>query len=195
MRPGSTPRRARRGMVAVLAGAAGMVASLGGCVVGPPAGSSSSPSSSSSRSATPLPPHSIKDGHLTFTVLELECALTAVFGSHAEGMPEGRFCRSRLRVVNDHSEAHTYVTARQRLVYGGGEAKPDPFAMAVRRQLDEVPIGARSLVELEVWWDVPVQARVEGIKVGGDRDPVGFHNDSPVPYVPGGALIPVRPKV
>lgn len=171
------------------------VLSAGGCVTEPPGSSDGTPwPSATSRSPTPLPPHTVKDGHLTFTVLELRCGVAGVTGSHGEGQPEGQFCRSRLRVLNDDPEPHTYVAKRQLLAYGSGDATPDPFAMAVRRQLDEVKIGARNVVELEVWWDIPAQAQVEGIKVGGDRDPTGYQNSSPVPYVPGGALIPIRPE-
>lgn len=160
----------------------------------PPGGERPEPSASPP-SAPPLPPHTVKDGHLTFTVLELRCGLTAVFGSHAEGQPEGQFCSARMRVVNADPEFHTYVPRRQLLAYEGGQARPDSFAMSVRRQLEEVQIGARNIVELEVWWDVSVQARVTGIKVSGDRDQGGFHNSSPPPYVPGGALIRYRPEV
>lgn len=171
------------------------VLGLGGCVTEPPGGSEATPRPSvTSRSPTPLPPHTVKDGHLTFTVLELRCGVAGVVGSHGEGQPEGQFCRSRLRVRNDDPEPHTYVAKRQLLVYGSGEARPDSFAMAVRRQLDEVAIGARNLVELEVWWDISIQAQVEGVKVSGDRDPMGYQNASPVPYVPGGALIEIRPE-
>lgn len=146
-----------------------------------------------SPSPTPLPPNTTKDGHLTFTVLELRCGIAGVVGSHSEGQPEGEFCRTRLRVLNDDPEFHTYVSARQLLAYDGGEAKPDSFAMAVRRQVEEMKIGARNLVELEVWWDVPRNAKVGGIKVSGDRDPMGYMNSSPVPHVPGGALIRMNP--
>jgi hypothetical protein len=145
-----------------------------------------------SSSSVPLP--SVKDGHLTFSVLFLRCGLTAVAGTHSEGTPEGQYCQTRLRVVNADPADHTYV-ARRQLIAGAdaAHAKPSAFAMAVRRQLDQVTIGGHDLIEVEVWYDVPKGARVTGLRVGGDRDQTGFLDTSTIPYVRGGAFVPVTP--
>ncbi|MFI1723415.1 DUF4352 domain-containing protein [Streptomyces sp. NPDC020489] len=140
------------------------------------------------------PPRSRKDGHLTFTVLALDCGITGVTGSHADAPPQGQFCAARLRVENRDPNYHTYESARQRLAgVSGSRARPDSFAMAVRRQSDTVKLGGHTLMEVELWYDVPKDADITGLRVSGDNDPSGFMSTKPVGRAPGGVLIPVTP--
>ncbi|MFJ8108901.1 hypothetical protein [Streptomyces sp. NPDC096132] len=172
-------------LAAVLLGAAGC---------GGGEGKDSAPSASATATQAPSRPH--KDGHLTFTLLSLRCGLNAVSGSHSEAQPEGRFCWARLRVDNKDPEFHTYVAKRQRLAgVSGRPGQPDSFAMAVRRQHDTVEIGGHDLIEVELWYDVPRDAKVTGLRVSGDRDRAGYMNTSPVPYAPDGVLITMKPLV
>lgn len=172
-----------------------LVALVGGCTAdSSTSGSGGGTSARSPARPTAAAPPAVKDGHFTFTVLLLQCGLTAVSGSHSEGPPEGQFCKTRLRVLNEDAESHVYVARRQLLAgVTGRSAAPASFPMAVRRQLDEVPVGGHDLIEVEVWFDVPKDAHVTGVRVGGDRDRLGFMDSSTVPYVRGGALIPVTP--
>ncbi|MEH0577068.1 MULTISPECIES: hypothetical protein [Streptomyces] len=170
--------------VAVLCAAAG----CGG------GGGDGEPSAAPSATATQAASRPYKDGHLTFTLLFLRCGLNAVSGSHSEGQPDGRFCWARLRVDNHDPEFHTYVAKSQRLAgVPGRPGQPDTFAMAVRRQHDSVKIGGHDLIEVELWYDVPRDAKVSGLRVSGDRDPVGYMNPSPAPFTPGGVLIAMKP--
>lgn len=140
---------------------------------------------------TPAP---TKDGHLEFTLLTLRCGLTAVAGSHSEGVPEGQFCSARLRVTNADPEFHAYVARAQRLEgVTGRRSRADTFAMAVRRQSDDVHIGGHDLIEVELWFDVPLDAMVTGLRVEGDRDVTGFMSRSIVPHAPDGVLLPMTP--
>ncbi|MFF9814375.1 hypothetical protein [Streptomyces sp. NPDC014006] len=135
-----------------------------------------------------------RDGHLVFTVLALRCGLTAVAGTHSEAQPDGQFCTARLRVRNADPAFHTYVAAQQRLVNADGAlARPDSFAMAVRRQHERVEIGGHDLIEIEVWYDVPKRARVTGLRVTGDRDPDGYLSGATVPHAPDGVFVPMTP--
>jgi hypothetical protein len=167
---------------------------LGGCSRAGAGGSTRHTGSGTASAASSRPAPSVKDGHLTFTLLSLRCGLGAVAGTHSEGTPEGQYCQGRLRVLNADPESHTYL-ARRQLIAGvdAAHAKPSSFAMAVRRQLDEVPIGGHDLIEVEVWYDVPKGAHVTGLRVGGDRDQMGFMDTSIVPYAKGGAFLPMTP--
>lgn len=172
----------RRRLVAVLTLGAVLIA--GGCA---------GPDPSPALAPTPTPT-SVKDGHLTFTLLALRCGLTAVAGSHSEGVPDGQFCSARLRVDNHDPEFHTYVARSQRLEgVVGRRGRADTFAMAVRRQSDEVKIGGHVLIEVELWFDVPLGATVTGLRVEGDRDVTGFMSRTVVPHAPNGVLLPMTP--
>lgn len=108
-------------------------------------------------------PAPVKHGHLSFTLLALRYGITAVAGGHSDAPPDGQFCSARLRVDNPDPEFHTYVAGSQRLEgVSGRRGRLDTFAMAVRRQSDEVRIGGHDLIEVELWFDVPLGATVAG---------------------------------
>ncbi|WP_159052406.1 hypothetical protein [Streptomyces longwoodensis] len=174
----------------------GVLAGTAGCGGDGPAGAGTEGESArASASASQRPSRPYRDGHLTFTLLDLRCGLTAVAGSHSEAQPDGQFCSARLRVDNQDPNFHTYVTARQRLAgVTGPRARPDAFAMAVRRQHEEVEIGGHDLVEVELWYDVPRDARVTGLRVTGDRDPSGYLSTRPADHAPDGVLIRREPR-
>lgn len=139
-------------------------------------------------------PAPVKHGHLSFTLLALRYGITAVAGGHSDAPPDGQFCSARLRVDNPDPEFHTYVAGSQRLEgVSGRRGRPDTFAMAVRRQSDEVRIGGHDLIEVELWFDVPLGATVAGLRVEGDRDVTGFMSRSIVPHAPNGVLLPMTP--
>jgi hypothetical protein len=164
------------------------VAGCGGDGGGDSSGSSTSPSPSQE------PSRAYKDGHLTFTVLSLRCGITGVTGSHADAPPQGQFCAARLRVENRDPNYHVYETARQHIAgVSGDPARPDPFAMAVRRQSETVKLGGHTLMEVELWYDVPKGAEVTGLRVSGDNDPSSFTSTVPIGRAPNGVLVPMKP--
>ncbi|PWI16972.1 hypothetical protein DI272_24490 [Streptomyces sp. Act143] len=135
-----------------------------------------------------------KDGHLTFTLLSLQCGITGVTGSHADAPPAGQFCAARLRVANNDPNYHTYESARQRVAgVTGDRSRPDSFAMAVRRQSEKVRLGGHTLMEVELWYDVPKGAKVTGLKVSGDNDPTSFTSTKPIGRAPNGVFVPMTP--
>jgi len=124
----------------------------------------------------------------------LRCGILGVTGTHSEAPPEGEFCALRLRVANPDPAFHTFVAARQRLA--GVEPPrdaPSGFAMAVRRQHDQVELGGQNVLEVELWYDVPKGAPVSGVRLSGDSDPEGFQSDQTVAHAPDGVLVPLTP--
>lgn len=120
--------------------------------------------------------------------------ILGVTGTHSEAPPEGEFCALRLRVANPDPAFHTFVAARQRLA--GVEPPrdaPSGFAMAVRRQHDQVELGGQNVAEVELWCDVPKGAPVSGVRLSGDSDPEGFQSDQTVAHAPDGVLVPLTP--
>lgn len=153
------------------------------------------PRRSPSPSATRPLAEPVVDCHLTFTVYEFGCGIVAVQGTHAgEGTPEGTYCRVTLRVDNHDPSYHDYVTRGQRLAgVAAPRNRPDPFAMGVRRQPDRIRIGGHNAVEVELWYDVPKNAAVTGLRLSGDRDPVAYQSDDVVPHRKGGVRVRLKP--
>jgi hypothetical protein len=141
------------------------------------------------------PSKPVKDGHFTFTLLSLECGIAGVTGTHSEATPDGQFCTAILRIHNDDQDFHAYVTKEQRLE-GVAEPRnrPDAFAMGVRRQNPDEKVGGSDLMEVELWFDVPKDAVVTGLRVQGDRDAAGFLDSTPVAHAPDGVFIAMTPK-
>lgn len=93
----------------------GVLAGTAGCGGDGPTGTGTEGrTGQASASASQRPSRPYRDGHLTFTLLDLRCGLTAVAGSHSEAQPDGQFCSARLRVDNQDPNFHTYVAARRR---------------------------------------------------------------------------------
>ncbi|MEX3100596.1 MULTISPECIES: hypothetical protein [unclassified Streptomyces] len=156
-------------------------------------GSGTAPDATPS-AATQSPSRPHQDGHLVFTVLSLRCGIPGVTGSHSDALPDGQFCSARLRVDNPSADFHTYAVKDQRLEgVTGRAARPDSFAMAVRRQHESIALGGHSLVEVELWYDVPRDAKVTGLRVTGDRDPASWMATTPAAHAPDGLLIPMKP--
>jgi len=157
-------------------------------------GCASNQASSAPRPSAATSPPVVKDGHLTLSPLSLRCGILGVTGTHSEAPPEGEFCALRLRVANLDPAFHTFVAARQRLA--GVEPPrdaPSGFAMAVRRQHDQVELGGQNVLEVELWYDVPKGAPVSGVRLSGDSDPEGFQSDQTVAHAPDGVLVPLTP--
>ena len=157
--------------------------------------SSSPPKPSPTRSSPGQGPSAeIRDGHLAFTVLSLACGITAVTGTHADAPPNGQFCEAKLRVRNTDQDYHDYIAKNQRLEGVADPAdRPDGAAMGVRRQSDTMTLGGSDLIEVELWYDVPVGAKPTGLRIQGDADPAGFMDSTPVKHSADGIVIPMTP--
>jgi hypothetical protein len=144
-------------------------------------------------STTPSPTNGILDGHLRFTVLSLTCGIPGVTGTHSEAEPSnGQYCEAKLRVVNTDPDYHQYLPQKQRLEgVTSPDDEPDGFAMAVRRQiLDPITVQGSDAIEVELWYDVPADAHVVGLRVQGDADAAGFLDNTPVKHSADGVVIP-----
>jgi hypothetical protein len=135
----------------------------------------------------PLVDAPVKDGNLLLRPLSFECDLPAVFGTHAEGDATGTFCRVAVETANSGAEAHTYrLTAQRLLLADGRRLRPDPTAMAIRRQPDETQLGGRQLLWSELWFDVPDGAHPSAVLLSGDTDPPAYRSLTPARRTVGG---------
>ena len=163
----------------LLTGTVVAAAVLSGC-----AGADPAPSASPQAAPTPtyeLPPRPVRpsespvraapvtDGDTRFQVIGLQKGLSGFFGSHAEWQAKGQYVVVRILVENPGRTNARFDAKRQRLIASdGGTYTVDKFAQAIKRQPDELPPGAGVRVELDLWYDIPEEAKVSAIRLFGD---------------------------
>jgi len=178
----------------LLAGAALAAFVLSGCSGAPQAGPASP-------QATPtptyeLPPRPVRpsespvkaapvtDGDTRFQVIGLQKGLSGFFGSHAEWQAKGQYVVVRILVENPGRTNARFDVKRQKLIAADGTAHTvDKFAQAIKRQPDELPLGAQVRIELDLWYDIPKEAKVSAIRLFGDP-PLGVTGSTDGVQVP-----------
>lgn len=129
----------------------------------------------------------VQDGNLRLRPLSAACGLPAVFGTHAELVAAGSFCRVSVEIRNAGGSSHDFRAAEQAVVArDGSRYRPDPSAMAVRRQPAVIAVGGRQLLWAELWFDVPRGAEIASLRLAGDRDPPAYRATAPARRAAGG---------
>lgn len=144
------------------------------------------PVASASPSATPtptyeLPPRPVRpgespvraapvtDGDTRFQVIGLQKGLSGFFGSHAEWQAKGQYVVVRILVENPGRTNSRFDAKRQKLITADGTVHAiDKFAQAIKRQPDTLPLGAQVRIEMDLWYDIPAEAKVSAIMLFGD---------------------------
>lgn len=94
---------------------------------------------------------------LEITALVVEPGHGYIFGTHAEWLPKGQLVRVRVVIANADTTFHTTRTTDYQLDDNAGTAHPvSNDAMAIKRQPTEVTIGAGNRLELDLWYDIPL---------------------------------------
>ena len=120
------------------------------------------------------PPSEVTDGTLRFRVVAWRCGLLSVAGDHADWLPDGQYCRLRLRIVNTGRPITTFEAAAQELIDADGRAHPaDLNSVQISDQPTSLKIGLHSSTELDVWFDVPEDAEIEAVRLHGSPDSEG----------------------
>ena len=113
-----------------------------------------------------------RTGHLRVRLLSALAGVPAVTGTHAEFVPLRPLCRVRVRVASADARFHLFVVARQRLVLPGGELlAPSLDATRIKRQPDSYGLGARDVLETDLWFEPPAGVTATALRVYGDTDP------------------------
>ncbi|WP_433192357.1 hypothetical protein ACQP1G_27000 [Nocardia sp. CA-107356] len=80
-----------------------------------------------------------------------------LFGTHAEWLPKGQLVRIRVAITNTDNTFHTTRTTDYQLDDAAEVAHPvSNDAMAIKRQPTDVTIGAGNRLELDLWYDIPL---------------------------------------
>jgi hypothetical protein len=102
---------------------------------------------------------------LTVTTLAVQPGITYMIGTHAEWDPKGQLVRIRVAITNSDATYHTTRTSDYRLLdAAGAEYATSVDAMRIKRQPDEVEIGAADRLEVELWYDIPLAATAHSLR-------------------------------
>ncbi|MFF5204476.1 DUF4352 domain-containing protein [Streptosporangium sp. NPDC000396] len=166
-----------RNPLIVFAGAALAGALLTGCSETGPAGSAA-PSATPTYALTPRPvrpgerpinAQSVTDGDTRFQVIGLQTGLSSFIGSHGEWQAKGQYVVVRVVVSNPGRTNSRFDAKRQKLITADGAAHGiDRFAQAIKRQPDTLPLGAEVRIEMDLWFDIPKEAKVVAVQLFGD---------------------------
>ncbi|MER7131941.1 DUF4352 domain-containing protein [Streptosporangium saharense] len=111
----------------------------------------------------------VTDGDTRFQVIGLQTGLSEFVGSHGEWRAKGQYVVVRIVADNPGRTNSRFVAGRQRLLTADGTAHAvDRFAQAIKRQPDALPLGAEVRIEMDLWFDIPTDAKVTGVRLYGD---------------------------
>lgn len=126
----------------------------------------------------------VTDGDGRFQVIGLQTGLNVLFGTHAEWPAKGQYVVVRIVVENPARANSGFDAKRQKLITADGAAYGiDRFAQATKRQPDTLPLGAGVRVEMDLWFDIPKNAKVAAVRLFGDP-PFGVRGSSDGVEVP-----------
>ncbi|MEW2356665.1 DUF4352 domain-containing protein [Spirillospora sp. NPDC029432] len=109
-----------------------------------------------------------RSSDLEFTVLGYRDGMREILGTHAGMRPKGRYVRVRLLVVNRGRDIQVFDTWKQLLHTGDGRTHtPDVNATMVKRQPERLSVGAAMRAEFDLWYDLPGEAAVRGLRLVG----------------------------
>ncbi|MFI6173424.1 hypothetical protein ACIBCN_42065 [Nocardia sp. NPDC051052] len=99
-------------------------------------------------------------GKLTVAPLTVEPGIGYIIGTHAEWLPKGQYIRIRVAITNTDSTFHTTRPTDYQL----DDAADRPHqtsvdAMEIKRQPNELNIGAGNRLEMDLWYDIPVDTQ------------------------------------
>ncbi|WP_242676095.1 DUF4352 domain-containing protein [Streptosporangium minutum] len=127
----------------------------------------------------------VSDGDGRFQVIGLQTGQSILFGTHAEWPAKGQYVVVRIVVENSARSNSGFDAKRQKLVTADGAAYGiDRFAQAIKRQPDTLPLGAGVRVEMDLWFDIPKEAKVAAVRLFGDP-PLGIRGST------GGVEVPL----
>ncbi|MFJ2029503.1 DUF4352 domain-containing protein [Streptosporangium sp. NPDC087985] len=111
----------------------------------------------------------VTDGDERFQVIGLQTGLSGFFGTHAEWQARGQYVVVRVVVENPGRANSRFDAKRQKLITADGATHTiDRFAQAIKRQPDTLPLGAEVRIEMDLWFDIPKEAKVTAVRLFGD---------------------------
>ena len=113
---------------------------------------------------------SVRDGTVVFRVLDARGPTATIVGTHAEFPAQGEFVRVRVSVQNPTAAFAQIDTYAQVLLdSAANEYKPGREVMLIKRQPDNVELGAQNEATVDLWYDVPVGTKVAALGAHGPK--------------------------
>ena len=120
------------------------------------------------------PLDAVVDGTSEFSVIAWRCGLYEVVGDHAAWVPDGRYCRLRLRLRNIDRPLVEYRAKDQQVVDADGNQYPvDIDAIQISEQPLTLKPMLHSVHEFDVWFDVPTEATIVAARLFASADSDG----------------------
>lgn len=103
-------------------------------------------------------------GKIVVEPLRMSCGLSEVIGTHGEQEADGQFCLVRIALTNVDTFTHSFDTHKTALTTTAGASIPVSYpAQEVKRQpLEIAQVGSHDRYELDIYYDVPRDATVNG---------------------------------
>jgi hypothetical protein len=118
------------------------------------------------------PANEERTGHLRVRLLGALADVPGVTGSHAEFIPQRPLVRVRVRIASGDARFHVFSPGWSRAVLPDGSLIEQSIdARHVKRQAESYGLGARDVVELDLWFEPPDGVRPKAIRLYGDTDP------------------------
>lgn len=108
----------------------------------------------------------VRSDFLEVRVTAYHCGMAFTTGTHAEYYARGQICRIGVRLDNQQLVTANIDSRIQKIVLDdGSEAIPDDVVMQIKRQQQVQQMGARNIVVLSYWFDIPRERRPVAIRV------------------------------
>jgi hypothetical protein len=109
-------------------------------------------------------PSAYTSGKIIVEPLRMACGLSEVIGTHGEQQANGQYCFVRIALTADDTFTHTFDVRKTALTTTAGASIPAAYdAQEVKRQpLQIAPVGSHDRYELDIYYDVPRDATVNG---------------------------------
>lgn len=114
----------------------------------------------------PLNNKPVKVGMLEVTAMAIRTGMPYLVGTHAEYEAKGgQFIRVRVQVNNVDRDVQDFKAGEQLLITTDGRTyKPNIDAMSIKRQGMSVTLGSGVLLEMDLLYDVPVEAKPKAMR-------------------------------
>ncbi|GIH74070.1 DUF4352 domain-containing protein [Planobispora longispora] len=104
-------------------------------------------------------------GKLKITAIGLRTGFCCVVGTHAEWPAKGQYVFVRVQLHNTDRDRQKFEGLEQLLITQDGRShKVDITAMNIRRQDYRLTLGAGNILETDLIYDVPKDAKVKAIR-------------------------------
>jgi hypothetical protein len=99
-------------------------------------------------------------------VTAYHCGIAFITGTHAEHNAKGQICRVGVRLDNQQPVTANIDSRIQTLVLDNGTEVPiDDESMQIKRQQQVQQLGARNIIVLSYWFDIPADRRATAIRI------------------------------